>query len=142
MGLELAWMFESLRSDAIERYDAGVGGKVPLGTAGELLFVHGGHGGTRRTAFGSAEGAENGFFPRRARRDTENCFWVRGGRGERLFSTEGTEEHGELLWVHGQRLFVRGGRGGARRTALGPRRARRDTENGFGGSFTILTNWA
>ena len=98
--------------------------------AENCFFVHGGHGGARRTALLSAEDAEGHgellFCPRRTRRGAENCFFVRGGRGgarrtaffhggrggarrTAFLSTEDTEEHGELLFC--------------------PRRTRRGTEN-------------
>ena len=103
----------------------------------------------RRTALGSAEDAEGRgvhlFCPRR----------TRGGRGELLFSTgifgfADFRMRGQLRegGAQGAHVLIRGGRGGARRTATSflsaedaagrgerqlpfcPRRARRGTENG------------
>ena len=80
---------------------------------GELLFVRGGRGGARRTAY-------TFFVHGGTRRDTE--------KGELLLSAEDAEGRGERRTAfcprrtrrgaeNGELLFVRGGRGGARRTA-------------------------
>ena len=65
---------------------------------------------------------ENLFCPRRTRSGTENCFLIRGGRGELPFCPRRTRSGTENCFL------IRGGRG---ELPFCPRRTRSGTENCF-----------
>ncbi len=102
-------------------------------------FFHGGHGGARRRATatpfvrggrGEARRRATPFCPRRTRRGVE--------KGNTFLSAEDAERRGE-----GQHLFVRGGRGGAPRTAFHffGRGGRGERMAVFGSQSSVFSFW-
>ena len=97
---ELTWWPRRLRQSSYRRRR----GRLSLVTA--MVLVR-----SCLSRMGSVLGGANGYVP------------LLGGGKNCVLSAEGTEGHGEHLFVRGGH----GGRGGARRTPFCPRR---DTENG------------